>query len=164
MKKTLYDLFELKSDATQADIDRAHEAVLARLQRDVQPGNPEAMNQSRLLHEGYRILSDPVRRCKYDASIEAATRAERTQIIYLSEDVSRKRGWGLGAIATVLILVLGAGWGYQQLQIRAEEIRAEHKAAVERIRAEKEKPVGIQFHPPGAPDTRQKIEPPAGKP
>ncbi|MDP2238557.1 MAG: DnaJ domain-containing protein [Burkholderiales bacterium] len=81
MKRTLYEFLELKPEATQAEIDAAYAAVRARLQPGIDRADTDALNLSRLLKDGYRILSDPERRAGYDATIRAQWKLERSQII-----------------------------------------------------------------------------------
>ncbi|HEY9104480.1 J domain-containing protein [Chitinimonas sp.] len=68
--KTLYALFGLPQDATQAQIDAAYRAL-----QKTHAGIDSAMSTQRLqqLSQAYELLSNPVRRSVYDASLSAGT-------------------------------------------------------------------------------------------
>lgn len=68
--KTLYALFGLPQDATQVQIDAAYRAL-----QKTHAGLDSAMSTQRLqqLNQAYELLSNPVRRSVYDASLSAGS-------------------------------------------------------------------------------------------
>lgn len=66
-KQTLYDVLELRRNATAADIDRAYERLKDEMARGVTRPDPRRVA---LLHEAHEVLSDPQRRAEYDASLK----------------------------------------------------------------------------------------------
>ena len=161
MKKTLYELLELKPEATQTEIDHAYAVAKTRLQPAIDRADADALNLSRLLKDGYRILSDPERRARYDASIQAQAQIERSQLVYESVGSTRI---GLGVVITLLLLVAGGIWVHLKLLDRAENIRVEYAEAVRQKQAEKEKAQTTTIEGIPVPQTAPGIERELGKP
>ena len=144
MKQTLYELFALIPEATQAKIDVAYAAVRARLQPGIDRADTDALNLSRLLKDGYRILSDPERRARYDASIRTQLELERSQIVYESVGVFRI---GLGVIITLAIFIAAGLWAHLKMLNKSEDIRVEYAETVRQKKAEQDKPQIITIEP-----------------
>ena len=70
---TLYDLFKVKEDATQAQIKQAYDNLLKKA--DSLPENEKIIEQVRRIKIAYGILSDPEKRKKYDSDL-ATQRAD----------------------------------------------------------------------------------------
>lgn len=158
MKRTLYELLELKSGATQAEIDDAYAAVRARLQPGIDRADPDALNLSRLLKDGHRILSDPERRGRYDDTIRAESERERSQLVYESVGVFRI---GLGVIITLALLIAAGLWINLKMLHKTEDIRVEHAEAARQKKAEQDKPqiINIKVLPPESSVPGPVIEP-----
>ncbi len=150
MKQTLYELLELKTGATQAEIDTAYAAVKVRLQPGIDRADTDALNLSRLLKDGYRILSDPERRAGYDATIRAQWKLKRSQIVYESVGVFRI---GLGVIITLALLIATGLWANLKLLNKSEDIRVEFAEIARQKKAEQDSPqiITIETLPAAAP-------------
>lgn len=144
MKQTLYELLALKPEASQAEIDVAYAAVRARLQPSIDRADTDAVNLSRLLKDGYRILSDPERRARYDTSIRTQTELERSLIVYESVGVFRV---GLGVIITLVVLIAAGLWVHLKMLHKSEDIRLECAETVRQKKAEQDKPQIITIEP-----------------
>lgn len=66
-----YTTLGIPASASQAEAGRAHRALAKRYHPDVNPG-PEAAERMRRINEAWRILSNPARRARYDATRAAA--------------------------------------------------------------------------------------------
>ena len=62
-----YVTLGIPSTASQAEAGRAHRALAKRYHPDVNPG-PEAAERMRRINQAWRILSNPARRARYDAT------------------------------------------------------------------------------------------------
>ncbi|HEX7172013.1 MAG TPA: J domain-containing protein [Candidatus Limnocylindria bacterium] len=61
-----YAALGIPAGATRADAARAHRRLAKQFHPDVNPG-PAAADRMRRINEAWRILSDPVKRARYDA-------------------------------------------------------------------------------------------------
>lgn len=147
MKRTLYELLELKPEATQAEIDAAYAAVTERLKPGIDRADTDALNLSRLLKDGHRILSDPARRGRYDDTIRAESERERSQLVYDSVGAFRI---GLGVVLTLALLIAAGLWVNLKLLHRSEDIRVEHAEAARLKKDEQDKPqiINVKVLPP----------------
>lgn len=66
-----YTTLGIPAGASRADAARAHRRLAKQFHPDVNPG-PSAAERMRRINEAWRILSDPVRRSRYDADRRAA--------------------------------------------------------------------------------------------
>jgi len=66
-KRTLYDLLGVFPQASSGEIECAYRDSVRGLQAAIDAGNPEALNELRLMREGHHILSDPAQRARYDS-------------------------------------------------------------------------------------------------
>jgi len=71
---TLYDLLEVSPYASQGVIRAAYRCLAQCNHPDKHAGTPEAMAQQSRLNDAYAVLSDPVRRARYDQSIRLPAR------------------------------------------------------------------------------------------
>ena len=69
-----YATLGIPADATRAEAGRAHRRLAKEFHPDVNPGRDAAVRMRRL-NEAWRILSDPVRRARYDSEHRARTAA-----------------------------------------------------------------------------------------
>jgi curved DNA-binding protein CbpA len=137
MKRTLYEMFGLPRNADQAQINSAFQALNLRLATAVNRGEPDAVNESILLKEGYGILSDPARRTHYDATLDG----NKGRIAFMPEDTKSRSKLGIETmILTVLAGVFG-GIVYHQLNKGMEAVRVEHQQAISVKRAQLTAPV-----------------------
>src|SRR5688572_6905131 len=74
-KKSLYEILGIERDANAIDVGLAHERRRDELARRIPPDPSEAA----LVQQAYEVLSDPVRRAAYDASL--VTAAERAAAV-----------------------------------------------------------------------------------
>jgi curved DNA-binding protein CbpA len=61
-----YDTLRVSRSASAADIDRAYEQTLRRIQGRAPPGSPTRVRETKEAFEAYEILSDPEKRSRYD--------------------------------------------------------------------------------------------------
>jgi len=71
---TLYDLLEVSPYASVRVIRAAYRCLAQCSHPDKHAGAPEAMAQQSRINDAYAVLSDPVRRARYDQSIRLAAR------------------------------------------------------------------------------------------
>ncbi len=69
-----YATLGIPADASRAEAGRAHRRLAKESHPDVNPGR-DAAERMRRLNEAWRILSDPVRRARYDADRRTRTTA-----------------------------------------------------------------------------------------
>jgi curved DNA-binding protein CbpA len=63
---TLYDLLGLGKNATEAEIKKAHRALVRQVHPDKENGDREAFEK---VQNAYQTLSNPAKRAEYDASL-----------------------------------------------------------------------------------------------
>lgn len=61
-----YARLQVSPDATQAEIKAAFRRLARRYHPDLNPDDPKALEKFRALHEAYEVLTDQVRRQRYD--------------------------------------------------------------------------------------------------
>ncbi len=61
-----YKILEIAKSASEADIKRAYRKLARKHHPDLNPNNKEAENKFKVLNEANEVLSDPVKRKKYD--------------------------------------------------------------------------------------------------
>ena len=74
MSSTLYDILEVSPDASAEIIHSAYRALAQRWHPDKNAGDPAAADLMVQINRAYAILSDPLKRKVYDASLPAAPR------------------------------------------------------------------------------------------
>lgn len=72
IKKDLYEILGVKSDASQDEIKRAYRKLARKYHPDVNPGDKKAEEKFKEISEAYDILSDPQKRKEYDELTKAA--------------------------------------------------------------------------------------------
>lgn len=144
--KSLYAQLGVAADADQPTLDAAHQH-LQQLYQSL-PDNPDTRHQQAALQHAYQLLSDPLRRKVYDASLlsgyaaaleqqkpAAGTRAQLGIQPVLNEPESRLRDhtW-LRWVLLALLLVLPGSCYYmvsstqqkaQQLQLEVRQVQRE---------------------------------------
>ncbi|MEQ6341001.1 MAG: DnaJ domain-containing protein [Gammaproteobacteria bacterium] len=71
MKKTLYDIFEVSPDANPEAIRNTYKSLVQRHHPDKNQGDPHAEEVLKAINFAYGVLSDPMKRLAYDASLAA---------------------------------------------------------------------------------------------
>ena len=84
-KKSLYQILEIRSDATAEALKEAYEARLARLADAV---SAEDLSTRSMLRDAFEILGDPLRRKQYDERL----REELIRALSSGMDEERPRG------------------------------------------------------------------------
>lgn len=78
MGNSLYDILEVSPDASAEAIRSAYRALSQRCHPDKHAGDPAAVELMAQINRAYAILSDPLQRKNYDASLPT-TRPPRTR-------------------------------------------------------------------------------------
>ncbi|MCE9639178.1 MAG: DnaJ domain-containing protein [Betaproteobacteria bacterium] len=143
MKRSFYEMLGIGHDADQAQIDAAYAQATARLSAGNLRGVTEAVMETQLIRDGYRILSSPEQRARYDAKLLEAEPGAKLMIF--PDDSYGRRRLGIG---TVVLVALSAVLGtivYRHLSLKMDEVRIEHVQAV--ARHKDEQPKGIVITP-----------------
>lgn len=129
---TFYETLGVSRDATLVEIQRAYDRFVADLPK---AGTPPDPRRERRIRDAWAVLSDPVQREAYDATLAAATQ----------ERARRKRGAALAVGSAVLALVAGiVGWNALKSSVKPSpsvtarplaEIAAEAGRALGRVEA-----------------------------
>ena len=130
-------------DADQAQIDAAYAQATARLSAGNLRGVTETVMETQLIRDGYRILSSPQQRARYDAKLLEAEPGAK--LMRVPDDSDGRRRLGIG---TVVLVALSAVLGtivYSHLSLKMDEVRIEHVQAV--ARHKDEQPKGIVITP-----------------
>lgn len=142
MKRSFYEMLGIARDADQARIDIAYNQANARLNSGTARGAAEAAIESRLLQDGYQILSNPEQRARYDAKLAEAE--QDVKIMLYPDDSYGRRRLGIG---TVVLVILSAVLGtivYRNLSVKMDEVRIEHVQSVARHKEEQPKAIVIE--------------------
>jgi serine protease Do len=125
-KKTLYQILGVPRDASDVDIGLAYEMRSAEMQHAVPP-DPSGVS---LVRDAHRILSDPVRRAAYDASLASAAEKAAAQAqaqadtdAGIEEEAPAPRkvpAWALAAAAVVVVIAVGLMMRPSQKEAPAE--------------------------------------------
>jgi tetratricopeptide (TPR) repeat protein len=65
--KDFYEILGLTSNATPTEIRAAYKRLAMEFHPDRNPGNPEAEERFKMINEAYHVLSDPIKKTRYDA-------------------------------------------------------------------------------------------------
>lgn len=101
MKLTLYQVLGTEPDASAEEIGAAHERALAAFQQGTQD-----RNQGILLRDAFEVLSDPLKRSRYDASL----RPREAPQFEFPPAKGRRRIWPTLFGAGILVLAGGSLW------------------------------------------------------
>lgn len=100
---TLYDLLQVRSDATTQEVRGAWRKLAQEHHPDRGgPGDPDTMTR---INQAYEVLSDPDRRARYDQQLLAVRKPRR----YGLAAVLQRRAGLLTAVAVSATAVLAAG-------------------------------------------------------
>ena len=156
MKTSLYRMLGVEHDAGTEDIAAAYERALAQLEPALQRGDHEAINQSRILKDGYAVLRDAARRARYDASLAAADDLNDSTAMK-HEAKWRRQRWTFAAVLS-LVLALAIATAYFRFFGQVQETGYRYREAVAAERAKKKKPDVVQYKElivPAAPPLRE---------
>lgn len=149
MKRSFYEVLGVARDADQSQIDMQYAAAGAKLAAIEVRGTAAAIAESKLLHDGYLLLSNPGKRAEYDAKLEAEEAAEK--LTFIAVAVPARRKLSVGAVVLLALTIGIGGTAYRHVSGKMEQVRVEHAQAVKRkideqakvfvIDATQEKPV-----------------------
>lgn len=153
MKRSFYEMLGVPHDADKAQIDAAYAQATAKLESSTNlRGATDAVTEMNLIREGYRILSDPAQRARYDGKLAAD--ASGVKLIFFPEDKSSQRRLGL---ETVIFAALTGVFGaivYWQLTRKTEELHIENVQAVAKQKDQKARPATAEKAQPDAATTK----------
>lgn len=128
MNKTLYDMLELSQSAPPEAVSAAYGRIRERLSGPASEGDEEARNRMIALREAHLILSDPLRRKRYDQDLQQRSAVAETASSPESSSTAFR-----AVLVSLLVLALGLGYA----KIRSDEEKArqmEERMALERQR------------------------------
>jgi hypothetical protein len=127
---THYENLKVSEKAPVEVIKAAYRVLSMRWHPDKNPGDPQAVRMMRVLNEAYEVLSDPVRRQEYDASLPSSRPAsitsarnpspasawspKKSRPAFFSIVVRNMRRWDLRWLLAGAALIV-AGFGVFQL-------------------------------------------------
>ena len=153
MKRSFYEMLGVPHDADQARIDAAYALVTAKLEASTNlRGASEAVSEMKLIREGYRILSDPASRARYDGKLAAD--AAGVKLMFFPEDSGSRRKLGVETVVFAVLAAVFGGVVYWQLSREMEVVRVEHVQAVAKQREGQNKPVTVNATRPDAASTK----------
>jgi hypothetical protein len=129
MKRSFYDMLGLRGDADQAQIEAAYTKIISRLGATTDMrGASETLRETELIHEGYRILSDPARRAIYDTKVLTPPAAVAPEFVADEPAAHRKLTIQIAAFALIAVVCGVVAWS--QVAQRIERVRVEHQHAL----------------------------------
>lgn len=143
MKRSFYEMLGIAHDADQAQIDIAYAQANARLNAGNLRGVTEAVMEAQLIRDGYRILSSPEQRARYDAKLVEAEPGGK--LMFFPDDTYGRRRLGAGTVVLVALSSVLGTIVYRHLAVKMDEVRVEHVQAV--ARHKDEQPKGIVITP-----------------
>jgi hypothetical protein len=141
MKRTFYEMLGVAHDADQAQIDAAYSQATTRLNTGSSRGSAETVIETQLLQDGYRILSSPEQRARYDAKLLDAETGGK--VMFFPDDSYGRRRLGAGTIVLVALSAVLGTIVYRHLSVKMDEVRIEHVQAVAKHKEEQPKTVVI---------------------
>lgn len=126
--KKFYRLLEASESASAETLQILFEQKAARLQREIDSGNPSAKEQLWALRQAFETLSDPDKREAYDLSFSSRSAAtvSRSSAPPLRDGISWK-------MTTILLGLLGAGVVGFGLQIASASKKDENKVELLKV-------------------------------
>lgn len=143
VKRSFYEMLGIAHDADQAQIDIAYAQANARLNAGNLRGVTEAVMEAQLIRDGYRILSSPEQRARYDAKLVEAEPGGK--LMFFPDDTYGRRRLGAGTVVLVALSSVLGTIVYRHLAVKMDEVRVEHVQAV--ARHKDEQPKGIVITP-----------------
>jgi len=136
MKRTLYEMLGIPPDATSEQIQAAYVARLAALNAPSLQGNEDAVNETRMLREGYQILTDPARKHHYDSVLSNPNSMLRTQVLFMPEGAQRKK-LGMQTVVLVIAVLVLAAVVHRHFSKKLEAMDEAHKQAITQQRIDR---------------------------
>jgi DnaJ-class molecular chaperone len=137
VKRSFYEVLGVARDAEQAQIDTAYALAGERLAVITVRGTAAAIAESKLLGDGYALLSNPGKRAEYDAKLQADEAAEKLAVTAITGHVRRTLGMGTLLVAALAVVV--GGIAYRHVSAKMEQVRAAHAQAVKQKMEEQAK-------------------------
>jgi len=122
MKRSLYEMLGIPADANSEQIQVAYVARLAALNAPSLQGNEDAVMETRMLREGYQILTDPTRKHHYDSVLSNPNDTLRTQILFLPDDEAKRKKFGLQTVVLIVVVVALSALVYRHFSKKMEEM------------------------------------------
>ena len=64
--KTYYEILDLSEDASAEELKQAYRSLIKQWHPDLNPDKPDAASMTQIINEAYGVLSDPLKRSRYD--------------------------------------------------------------------------------------------------
>lgn len=138
MKRSFYDVIGVESNADQATIDTAYAHVMERLNEGIKRGANDATMEAQLVRDGYKILSDPAQRTRYDAKLAAD--ASGVKLVFFPEDKKAQRKLGVQSVIFALLATTFCGIVWWQMNRKINEVRVDYESVVVRKQAAQNTP------------------------
>ena len=106
-KPSLYDLLQVRPDATTQDVRSAYRRLARRHHPDRSDSTDSEMMSE--LNSAYETLSDPDSRAHYDRNLFSSGRPRRRVRTLREAARARRRAWA-AVLVTVSVLLAIAGW------------------------------------------------------
>ena len=142
MKRSFYDMLGVESNADQATIDLAYTQVMGRLSEGIKRGANDATMEAQLVRDGYKILSDPTQRTRYDAKLSAD--ASGVKLVFYPEDKKEQRKLGVQSVVFALLATTFCGIVWWQMNRKINEVRVDYESVVVRKQAAQNTPKVIE--------------------
>ena len=133
MKRSFYDMLGVESNADQATLDAAYTHVMERLNEGIKRGANDATMEAQLVRDGYKILSDPTQRTRYDAKLSAD--ASGVKLVFYPEDKKEQRKLGVQSVVFALLAMTFCGIVWWQMNRKINEVRVDYESVVVRKQA-----------------------------
>lgn len=141
MKRSFYEMLGVAHDADQTQIDIAYAQTSAKFNAANLRGVTAAVIEARLIQDGYRILSNPEQRARYDAKLlEGEIDGSRQ---FFPDDYNDRRRLGIGTVVLIALTTVLGAIVYKNLASKMDEVRVEHVQAIARHKEEQPKAVVI---------------------
>ena len=143
MKRSFYEMLGITRDADQVQIDAAYAQASAKFNAANLRGVAEAVTEAQLIRDGYRILSNPEQRARYDAKLLDGEAEADVKVTFFPDGSYGRRRLGLGTVVLVALSTILGTIVYRNLSIKMDEVRVEHVQAVARQKEEQPKAIVI---------------------
>ena len=147
MKRSFYEILGVAHNADQSQIDAAYAAATAKLNATTGVrGAIESVAETKLLAEGYQLLSNPAQRARYDAKLSAE--AAGIQLMFFPDDSKARRTLGIQTAIFAALAAALTGIIYFQLTKKMDEVQTDYKQALAKKQEEQNKPIVIDATQP----------------
>ena len=156
MKRSLYEMLGIPFEATSEQIQAAYVARLAALNTSSMQGNEDAVNETRMLREGYQILTDPARKYHYDSVLSNPGASARRQVLFMPNDETMRKKLGVQTVVLIVVVAVLSSVVYKHFARKIEEMDAAHKEAITHQRLDRV-PKAVVAAP--VEEEKEKVEP-----